>query len=467
MAYQSNYTGSQIDAGIAKTTKMTTSGNDVTFAGKITITTAPTNNMDVVNKQYMESNTASKTEVEDIRVGADGTTYPSAGDAVRGQVSDLKSDFDEVFTVNIIKGTNRLNPSTITSGGYIANSGSIVSQSGYGYSDYIDVSSDDKLRCSYWSNVSSARGLFYDENKDILATITSQQDLTTYSSATMPYWECTVPEGAKYVRVNLRVSYVGTSWMVVINKSFPTSYIAYTENVSEISLNNDVNITMPYTPKLYGKRIMFCGDSITYGAEADVDSDGNRKNFGYYIEKKTGCVSLYNAVSGSTMMNVTGKSPFSVDRYTQLGNDLDYIILAFVTNDSAEDQSLIGQYGDTTNGTFWGAWKIVLDYLIQNYPSTKIGIIGFWRGNQRYQWTDALREIAHKYRIPFLDFMFDPQVPMVGGTDFRAYNPNAPFTVDYNTMVARQGTFLADTVHPNDTGYQYIAPIIQDYIEKL
>ena len=57
--YQSSYTGSQIDAGIGKTTVMTVSSNNVTFAGKVTITTSPTNNMDVVNKKYLEDYIAS------------------------------------------------------------------------------------------------------------------------------------------------------------------------------------------------------------------------------------------------------------------------------------------------------------------------------------------------------------------------------------------------------------------------
>lgn len=55
MAYQSNYTGSQIDAGISKTTKMTTDGDNVTFAGKVTVTAEPTGDMDVVNKGYLSN----------------------------------------------------------------------------------------------------------------------------------------------------------------------------------------------------------------------------------------------------------------------------------------------------------------------------------------------------------------------------------------------------------------------------
>lgn len=55
MAYQSSFTGNQIDAGIQKTTKMSANGDDVTFSGKITLGSPPVNDMDAVNKGYLSN----------------------------------------------------------------------------------------------------------------------------------------------------------------------------------------------------------------------------------------------------------------------------------------------------------------------------------------------------------------------------------------------------------------------------
>ena len=65
---------------------------------------------------------AIQTEVTGARTGADGTVYPSLGDAIRGQVTDLKSELS--YTSNLL-GTERkiIKSAYISSGGVVTSGG--------------------------------------------------------------------------------------------------------------------------------------------------------------------------------------------------------------------------------------------------------------------------------------------------------------------------------------------------------
>lgn len=110
---------------------------EVEFDGKAgDIVTITRDNVNVsINSVLYVTNKSTDTELADIRLGADGTIYPCAGDAVREQYSALKDDVDSqvgalkgdlVSKVGDVKTTETEIDITIENGGVGGNVGSII-----------------------------------------------------------------------------------------------------------------------------------------------------------------------------------------------------------------------------------------------------------------------------------------------------------------------------------------------------
>ena len=174
---------------------------------------------------------------------------------------------------------------------------------------------------------------------------------------------------------------------------------------------------------LWGKKWVACGDSFTEGDFTDsTDTDltfaeglykGENKVYPFFIGRRNHMEIINEAKCGSTMTDLgTRKDSFSIERYKQIPKDADYITLCFGINDDERHQDApIGKIDDTVNTTFYGTWNIVLEYLITNHPYAKIGIIV--TNGCAFPHTEAIRRVARKWAIPYLDVAADYQVPMM------------------------------------------------------
>lgn len=259
---------------------------------------------------------------------------------------------------------------------------------------------------------------------------------------------------------------------VTENIGHPTKY-CLSNNIaikaeSVIGLETSGNI-------LAGKKWVACGDSFTAGGYSSNDGidesiykyqegiyTGKQITYPYIIGLRNNMTIVNEAISGSCMGKPTTSNRtdyFSNTRYKNIPSDTDYITLYFGINDD-NFNTTVGTIDDTDNTTFYGAWNVVMEYLITNHPYAKIGIIVTNGSAPRF--TEAIRNIAKKWGIPTLDLEMDYNVPlMIRATE-------RPELCDKVIQLRRDAFKVSQTnTHPNVKAHEYQSTFIENWLRSL
>ena len=140
------------------------------------------------------------------------------------------------------------------------------------------------------------------------------------------------------------------------------------------------------------------------------------------------------------------------------------------TGDDGEDMSgeiPLGTINDTTNATFYGAWNVVIPYLIEKHPFAHIGII-VSNGCDTEEYREATIAIAKKYGIPYIDLNGDERTPCM----IRSKNPNIPQSIRNLRTLAQAIDYDGSITgtpnsHPNKAAHEYESMFIENFLRSL
>ena len=357
-------------------------------------------------------------------------------------ITPSKTTFINVTTK---QGGNIYNDET-KSAGYLNPSGNFITDNYCYTSDFIPVSENTNYKLSFAASI-----YYYNSSKTFLSK--SSADIDSF----------TTPANTAYLRFySGKANFVDV--MLVEGDTLPNEYVPYGSTVTENTLDASISVPvasiknslLSYTSdnfsKLRGLVWNCLGDSITFGA-------GTGTQYHEFIKRRTGCITRNYGINSSTIGTEFSSSwtcnPMC-ERYTAMDNNADIISVFGGVNDAGgSTPTTMGDMSSTETNTFYGAYKTLIEGLINKYPNKIICAFTPLKAADEARQQESLKlivkaekEICAEYGIPILDLN-----SMSGLCPSVASNLNAY----YNT----------DKLHPKEAGHEHFSKIIQNFLESL
>lgn len=296
-----------------------------------------------------EGSTQGDAELMDIRVGADGVTYPSAGDAVRGQVSDLKIAINDTFYISFDHGKNRVNNNDLDIG-YLDETGKVAYNTGWKTTNFCYVK--DLTSIVYSAKVIAtelreAYNLFfmctYDENKNFISQVFTNTTSKTWTVTSDVYYIRVCFQPANVELVQIESGTTPTTFedynFILKNKSVPKSSI----NSQEIGIDTAKRLTEITT------------NSLT------VDITSSLTIFNGYIDKNNGVFYANIDAESTDYLDIFTYSDLYVS-----GSPIYDSNCLYAVYDS--EYTFLGYYKDGITST---DYHFYLNNIISTYPTAR------------------------------------------------------------------------------------------------